>query len=123
MATLYPFRALRPRPAEAPHIAAGPYDDVNTEQARALAEGNPLRFLRVSRAQLEFPPGTDPYSDAVYERPVDHSHRLKDAALTLEAEPSLYLYRLRVGGHEQLGLGACYSPDEYDRDIIRKHER
>jgi uncharacterized protein (DUF1015 family) len=123
MATLYPFRALRPRPSAAAQIAAVPYDVVDTDEARALAEGNALSFLRVSRAELEFPPDTDPYSDAVYERAVDNFNRLKDAALTLEAEPSLYFYRLRMGEHEQLGLGACYSLDEYDRGIIKKHER
>jgi uncharacterized protein (DUF1015 family) len=123
MATLYPFRALRPRPSAAAQIAAVPYDVVDTDEARALAEGNTLSFLRVSRAELEFPPDTDPYSDAVYQRAVDNFNRLKDAALTLEAEPSLYFYRLRMGEHEQLGLGACYSLDEYDRDIIKKHER
>ena len=55
MATLYPFRALRPRPADAARISAVPYDVVNTEEARALADGNPVSFLRVSRAEIEFP--------------------------------------------------------------------
>ena len=68
MATLYPFRALRPAPDTAASIAAVPYDVVNTDEARALAEGNPLSFLRVSRAEIELPSGTDPYSDAVYDR-------------------------------------------------------
>ena len=68
MARLSPFRALRPRPAEAPRIAAVPYDVVNADEARALADANPLSFLRVSRAEIELPPGTDPYSDAVYDR-------------------------------------------------------
>jgi uncharacterized protein (DUF1015 family) len=123
MATLYPFRALRPRPSDAAQIAAVPYDVVNTEEARAEAGDNALSFLRVSRAEIEFAPDTDPYSDAVYERAANNFNRLKDAALTLEAESSLYLYRLRMGEHEQLGLAACYSLDEYDRDIIKKHER
>jgi uncharacterized protein (DUF1015 family) len=123
MAILRPFRALRPRPPEAPFIAAVPYDVVSTGEARALAAGNALSFLHVSRPEIELPPDVDPYSDEVYERAAGNFARLKDAALTLEAEPSLYFYRLRMGDHEQLGIAACFSLDEYDSEIIKKHER
>jgi hypothetical protein len=68
MATLHPFRALRPNPDHAARIAAVPYDVVSTDEARALAADNPLSFLRVSRAELELPAGTDPYANGVYER-------------------------------------------------------
>jgi uncharacterized protein (DUF1015 family) len=123
MATLYPFRALRPKVADASRVAAVPYDVVNADEARALAEGNPLSFLRVSRAELELPPGTDPYADAVYERAADNFETLKKSALVLEQEPSVYFYRLKMGAHEQTGLAACFSLDEYDRNVIKKHER
>jgi uncharacterized protein (DUF1015 family) len=123
MAILLPFRALRPRPPEAPFIAAVPYDVVSTEEARVLADGNALSFLHVSRPEIELPPDADVYSDEVYDRAAKNFARLRDAALTVEAEPSLYFYRLRMGDHEQLGIGACFSLDEYDRDIIKKHER
>jgi uncharacterized protein (DUF1015 family) len=96
---------------------------VSTDEARALAEGNPLSFLRVSRAEIELPPGTDPHADAVYERAARNFDALKASALVLEDGPSLYLYRLRMGAHEQTGLAGCFSLDEYDRDVIRKHER
>ena len=56
MASLHPFRALRPLPAQAAAVAAVPYDVVNATEARALAEGNPLSFLRVSRAEIDLPP-------------------------------------------------------------------
>src|SRR5687768_9531154 len=123
MAALFPFRALRPRPADAASIAAVPYDVVNTEEARALADGNPLSFLRVSRAEIELPPGTNAYADEVYQRAEKNLGALKARSLVVEAEPSLYFYRLRMGPHEQLGLAACYSLDEYDGDVIKKHER
>jgi uncharacterized protein (DUF1015 family) len=123
MATLEPFRALRPKPADAPRIAAVPYDVVSTDEARALAEGNPLSFLRVSRPELELPAGADPYADAVYQRAAENFATLRAKALVLEDEPSVYFYRLRMGGHTQTGLGACFSIDEYARDIIKKHER
>jgi uncharacterized protein (DUF1015 family) len=123
MATVYPFRALRPRPADAAAVAAVPYDVVSTDEARALSDGNPLSFLRVSRAEIELPPATDPYSDAVYERAARNFDELKRRTLVIEDEPSVYFYRLRMGTHEQTGLAACYSIDEYDADIIKKHER
>ena len=123
MATLHPFRALRPKPADAARIAAVPYDVVSTDEARALADGNPLSFLRVSRPELELPNGADPYAAAVYQRAKENFTTLRAKALVLEDEPSVYFYRLRMDRHTQTGLAACFSLDEYDRDVIRKHER
>jgi uncharacterized protein (DUF1015 family) len=123
MATLIPFRALRPRPADAAKIAAVPYDVVTALEAKALAEGNPLSFLRVSRPEIEFPNGVDPCSAEVYRRAAENFSRLKERALIAEMEPSVYLYRLRRQGHEQTGVAACYSIDEYEHNVIKKHER
>ena len=123
MATLYPFRALRPTPDIAARVAAVPYDVVTTDEARALAADNPLSFLRVSRAELELPPDADPYSDAVYRRAAQNFAALRDRSLVVEDEPSVYFYRLRMGAHVQTGLAGCFSIDEYDADVIRKHER
>src|SRR5881394_3882390 len=104
MATLYPFRALRPRPDDAARIAAVPYDVVNTDEARALAGANPLSFLHVSRAEIELPPGTDPHSQDVYDRAAQNFATLRKSALVVEETASLYLYRLRMGTHEQIGV-------------------
>src|SRR3954451_10027251 len=104
MATLQPFRALRPDAANAPRIAAVPYDVVSTEEARALADGNPKSFMRVSRAEIELPAGTDPYSAAVYKRAYENFGKLQATSLVIEDEPSVYFYRLRMGQHEQTGL-------------------
>ena len=123
MATLYPFRALRPIPSAAAAIAAVPYDVVDVEEARSLADGNPLSFLRVSRPEIELPAGTDVHSDAVYARAEQNYERLTSSSYELETEPQVYFYRLRMGEHEQLGVAGCFSIDEYDRDIIKKHER
>src|SRR5262245_55493752 len=101
MALIFPFRALRPRASEAARVAAVPYDVINTDEARALAHDNPFSFLRVSRPELELPADTDPYAAAVYNRAVDNFTRLKDAAFVIEDEPTLYVYRLRVGEHQQ----------------------
>lgn len=123
MASLHPFRALRPKAGDAAQIAAVPYDVVSTEEARKLADGNPLSFLRVSRAELDLPDGTDPYSAEVYDRAVANFTTLRQRALVVEDEASVYFYCLRMGSHTQTGLAACFSLDEYDRDVIKKHER
>ena len=124
MAVIRPFRALRPSAERAGVVASVPYDVVNTEEARALADGNPLSFLHVSRPEIDLPPGTDLYSDAVYRKAVENFEKLiATAPLEKEAEPSLYLYRLVMGDHEQIGVVAVSSIDEYDNGTIRKHER
>ena len=124
MVSLRPFRAVRPLPTQAAAVAAVPYDVVNAAEARALAEGNPLSFLRVSRAEIELPPETDPYADAVYARAAANFARLRATAPLVQEETSgLYVYRLRMGRHEQVGIAGCFSVDEYERDAIRKHER
>jgi uncharacterized protein (DUF1015 family) len=124
MAVIRPFNALRPAAECAPRVAAVPYDVVNTEEARALTSGNPWSFLRVSRPEVDLPDGTPIYSDEVYAKALRNFERLKkEGPLEPEAEASLYLYRLIMGNHEQIGVVACCSVDEYDSDVIRKHER
>jgi uncharacterized protein (DUF1015 family) len=124
MSTVRTFRALRPTPANVQRIAEVPYDVVNVEEARQLGAGNPLSFIHVSRAEIDLPPGTDVYADAVYAKAKENLERLRAAApLVEEREPAVYLYRLKMGSHVQTGLAACYSVDEYERDLIKKHER
>ena len=124
MAVIRPFRALRPPTERAQAVASVPYDVVNTEEARALASGNDLSFLHVSRPEIDLPPGTDIHSDTVYRKAVENFEKLMAACpLEKEEEPSLYLYRLIMGEHQQIGIVACCSIDEYDNGTIRKHER
>ena len=123
MAVIRPFRALRPPTDRAPEVASVPYDVVNTDEARSMAAQNPLSFLHVSRPEIDLPAGTDIYADAVYEKAAENFQRLiREAPLEEETSPSVYLYRLIMGEHEQIGIVACCSVDEYDQDIIRKHE-
>jgi len=124
MAVIRPFNALRPPEERAAQVAAVPYDVVNTAEARALASGNPWSFLHVSRAEIDLPDGTPIYDDQVYAKAATNFEQLKrDCPLEVEETPSLYLYRLIMGSHEQIGIVACCSVAEYDGDIIRKHER
>lgn len=124
MATIRAFRALRPTPEKAAAVSAVPYDVVSTAEARELAAGNPLSFLHVSRPEIDLPEGTDIHSDEVYQKAAENFEKLKaEAPLSVEDSPSLYVYRLRMGEQQQTGVAACCSVDEYDSDIVRKHER
>ena len=101
-----------------------PYDVVSTEEARQLAAGSPLSFLRVTRSEIDLPAGVDPYSAEVYARARSNFDELRrQAPLVVDDVPSLYLYRLRMGTHEQTGIAGCFSVDEYESDVIKKHER
>ncbi|MFN2493985.1 MAG: DUF1015 domain-containing protein, partial [Pyrinomonadaceae bacterium] len=124
MAVIRSFAALRPPPDRASEVSSVPYDVVNTEEARALAANNPLSFLHVSRPEIDLPATTDPHSDPVYRKAAENFEKLqKECPLLTEETPSLYLYRLIMGDHEQIGVVACCSIDEYDENLIRKHER
>jgi len=124
VAVIRPFSALRPHPEQAKAVASVPYDVVNTDEARELAKDNPLSFLHVSRPEIDLPAGTDIYSEAVYRKAVENFQALiRNAPLETEDAPSLYLYKLVMGQHEQVGIVACCSIDEYDDNTIRKHER
>jgi uncharacterized protein (DUF1015 family) len=124
MASLFPFRALRPAPPVAATVSSVPYDVVSVDEARALAAGNNLSFLHVTRSEIDLPPATDPYAATVYARARENLATLRATApLVVEDSPSIYVYRLRMGGHEQTGVAACFSVDEYEQDVIKKHER
>ena len=119
-----PFSALRPEPDAAAAVAAVPYDVVNAQEARVLAADTPLSFLHVTRAEIGLPPDCDPHDSSVYEAARANLTRIqREAPLVVEAEASLYVYRLVSEDHVQTGVAGCYSLDEYESGRIKKHER
>jgi uncharacterized protein (DUF1015 family) len=123
MATVKPFAALRPKPELASRICELPYDVMSSEEARVMAEGNPLSFLHVSKPEIDLPPGTDLYSAPVYAKGRENFQKLiADGALAQDKQPSFYLYRQVMGKHAQVGLVAAASCEEYLKNIIKKHE-
>ncbi|MCS6885733.1 MAG: DUF1015 family protein [Acidobacteriota bacterium] len=124
MAIVRPFRALRPTPERVEQVAAVPYDVINTEEAAALAEGNPYSFLHVSRPEIDLEPGIDLYDDRVYAKAVENFAKLREICpFVEESSPVLYVYKLVMGEHSQVGVVGCCSVDEYDQDLIKKHEK
>jgi uncharacterized protein (DUF1015 family) len=123
MATIKPFPALRPVPGLAARVCELPYDVMSSEEARALAAGNPWSFLHVSKPEIDLPPETDLYAPEVYARGRENFDRLvAQGALQQDARPAFYLYRQVTGRHTQTGLVAVASCEEYLRGTIRKHE-
>lgn len=124
MAVIRPFKAVRPEPKVAHLVASVPYDVVNREEAAELAKGNPIYFLRVTRSEIEMDKKTDPYSEEVYLKAKENYERLKkDAPMVQDEEPKFYIYRLIMGDQEQTGIAASFSVDEYNNDVIKKHEK
>src|SRR5436189_3078816 len=104
MATIRPFSALRPRPELAARICELPYDVMSSEEARAVAAGNPLSFLHVSKPEIDLPPGTDPYVSEVYAKGRENFSRLiTQGALKQDSQPCFYLYRQSIDQYSRVG--------------------
>lgn len=124
MAVIKPFKALRPTIESVKSVASVPYDVVNREEAKELAAGNKLSFLKVSRAEIDLDANVNPYSKEVYQKAKENLDKLiKDAPLTSDENPRFYLYKLIMDGRSQTGIAATFSVDDYDNNIILKHEK
>jgi len=118
------FRALRPAKDMVEQVASVPYDTINSDEARELADGKPYSFLHVIRPEIDLPDGIDVHDDSVYAKAAENFEKFQaDKALIREDCPCLYLYRQKMGKHVQRGLVACCNVQEYDNSLILKHEK
>ena len=124
MMHIYPFKALRPvNPAEAETISALPYDVMNRAEAKAMAEGLPHSYLRVTRAELELPDSVDAYDPKVYAHARENLDKMiEDGVIAFDPKPCLYVYRQTMNGREQYGLVCCVPAADYFNGTIKKHE-
>ena len=121
---LRPFRAVRPAPELAARVASVPYDVVSREEAAALARDNPHSFLHVGRSDIDLPADVDPYDARIYARAREALDGfLADGTLLRDPAPALFLYRQVMHGRAQTGVVGCVHIDDYERDVIRKHEK
>jgi uncharacterized protein (DUF1015 family) len=124
MLKIRPFQGLRPAPGMAPQVACVPYDVVDRAEAAALAAGNARSLLHVDRAEIDLPPETDPYSDAVYGKALENFSRLQaEGVLMRETARVVYLYQQIMGNHAQTGVAALCHIDDYENNLIKKHEK
>ncbi len=123
MATVKPFCGLRPAPQLADKVASLPYDVMDTEEARAMVQNNPVSFLHVTRSEVDLPANTDIHSPEVYAKARENLERfVVDGVLIQDEQPRFYIYKQKMGSHIQIGLVAAASVEEYNRNIIKKHE-
>ncbi|MEO5331239.1 MAG: DUF1015 family protein [Magnetococcus sp. YQC-5] len=123
MTLLQPFRAWRPRSGLEEQVAAPPYDVINSQEARAMAQGNPVSFLHVSKAEIDLEPGMNPYDDRVYATARKRFLAMRTEGLLIQdSNPGYYIYRLEMQGREQIGVAGLASVDDYRNERIKKHE-
>ena len=123
MIHIHPFRAWRPEPKKVNRIACVPYDVIDTDEAREMANGNPDSFLHVIRPEIDLPEGFDLYADETYRKGADNLDAFKERGLLVQEDaPSLYIYQLKWHDRTQTGLFTCVSVQDYDNDLIVKHE-
>ena len=122
MASVLPFAAVL-ADKHAAQVATLPYDVMNRSEAAAMAKGNPLSFLRVTRSEIDLPEDVNPYDEAVYAKAAETWQEFRKATLRRDEVESYYVYSLVMNGRRQTGVVATPTVDDYDRDIIRKHER
>ena len=123
MAIVNPFKALRPQPQFAPKVASKPYDVLNSMEAKVEARGNPHSFLHITKSEIDLPEKTDIHSTDVYERAKQNLHAfIQRGVLFREDKDCFYIYQLTMNGRTQTGLVGVSAIDDYEKDIIKKHE-
>lgn len=123
MATLRPFKAIRPRKEYASKIAALPYDVMDSEEAKIMAQDNPYSFLHVDKAEIDLDDLTDIYDKRVYQKAKENLERLVEGgAMVQDQKAQLFIYRLVMNGKAQTGIVGCTSIDDYMNNVIKKHE-
>ncbi|MCF0142732.1 MAG: DUF1015 domain-containing protein, partial [Parasporobacterium sp.] len=123
MAKIKPFLAIRPRSTQAEKISTLPYDVYSEKEARTIVEKNPESFLKIVRPETMFPEGTDIYSGQVYEKAESTIREyIEKGVLVQEERECYYIYREIMNGRSQTGLVACFSVDDYQNNVIKRHE-
>jgi uncharacterized protein (DUF1015 family) len=118
-----PFKALRPRPEFAAGVASKPYDVLNSEEARSEAQNNPHSFLHITKSEIDLPASADIHSAPVYKKAKENLDIfIERGILFRENQPCYYIYQLVMNGRSQTGLVCGSSVDDYDADLIKKHE-
>jgi len=123
MATIQPFKGWLPTPDKVDQVACPPYDVISTKEAADLANGKPNSFLHVIRPEIDLPEGTPYHDDAVYQKGAANLKSLLNSELyTQDEKPAVYIYQLQDKEHIQTGVFTCASVQDYDNDVILKHE-
>ena len=124
MAVIKPFMGIRPERGKAAEIAALPYDVYNREEAAKEVKEHPGSFLRIDRAESNFPISVDMYDKRVYDKANELLWAaVEDGRFIREEKRCYYIYELTMNGRVQTGIAACASIDDYENNVIKKHEK
>ncbi len=123
MAKVKPFRGLRANPDLVAKIAAPPYDVLDSDEAREMANGNEFTFLHIGKPEIDLPPELDVHDEKVYQKALENFQTfIKKGWLKQDEKDCYYIYRQQMGDHVQIGIVAASSVDDYENNIIKKHE-
>jgi uncharacterized protein (DUF1015 family) len=123
MASVLPFKALRPQPQFAKQVASRPYDVLSSAEAKVEARGNPNTFLHITKSEIDLADHVDVHGKDVYERAKENLRAfIQRGVLFQESKPCYYIYQLIMEGRSQTGIVSGSSVDDYENDIIKKHE-
>lgn len=123
MATIRPFSAIRPAVGMEDKIAALPYDVYNRQEAKEVVMKNPKSFLAIDRAETSFSDDVDTYADCVYAKASEMLwSAIENGDYITEDKPCFYLYQQTMDGRVQTGIVGCASVDDYQNNVIKKHE-
>lgn len=123
MVTITPFKALRPEAQHAKQVASKPYDVLTSKEAKIETQGNPISFLHVTKSEIDLPEDVDPHSQKVYDKAKENLDAfISRNILFTENKPCYYIYQLIMNGRSQTGLVCGSSVDDYENDLIKKHE-
>jgi uncharacterized protein (DUF1015 family) len=123
MAVVKPFRGIRPPRDIAKDLACLPYDVMNTEEARKMAEGKQCSLLHITRSEIDLPAETDTHSELVYSKSVENFKKWqRNGWLVQDNIPHFYIYAQTMKGRTQYGIVGCASVDDYLNGVIKKHE-
>ncbi len=123
MIHIKPFRGIRPVPEKISEVASPPWDVLSSTEAREKAKDNPNSFLHIIRPEIDFSSDIESYNRKVYTKGAKNLKRFIDQKILIQdEEPHFYIYKLRMNTHEQVGLVATASIEDYLQGKIKKHE-
>ena len=123
MATIKPFRGIRPPRQLAKQVSSRPYDVLNSEEARKEAEGNPMSLYHIIKPEIDFEPGTDEHDPRVYDKAKENFCLFKQKGwLQQDADEKYYIYAQTMNGKTQYGLVVAAAVEDYMTGKIKKHE-
>lgn len=123
MATIKPFSCVRPKAEMASRVAALPYDVYNRKEAKEEVMREPLSFLKIDRPETAFDDSVDMYAPEVYQKAKELLQKdIQDGVYERDEEAVYYIYELVMDGRSQTGIVACASIEDYENQVIKKHE-